>query len=175
MKLKTIVHILEHSNSMGYGSMSSNDTTLRPLPGSADDVEMWDGITEGQDWFCYAEANNWDKKISGATVYINENDKPHKMWIKIKTHGLRKPNDTNEAFRQRIRKHTDKVARSWMTAAKGHFKNAEINEVGNTIARTWKECFREAMNDPKVKAHLADSGEQEIAPMADPVNFTYRK
>lgn len=156
------------------GSLSSNDTKLRPLPGSMDDVEPWNGIIEGKDWFCHIEGNDWQNKKSGAAVYINEDENPHKIWISIKTHGLRKPGDTNEVFKGRIRKHTDKVVRSWLSAAKKIHKDPEINEVGNPIQMTWKQAFREALKDLKIKSQLVDCGEKEIAPMTDPINFTPR-
>lgn len=175
MKLKTLILLIERGMSMGYGSMTSNDTKLRPTPGGwNDDVSSWDGIVEGKDWFCYMEGNDWHNKRAGATVYINEDDKPHKIWIKIKTHGLRKPNDTNESYKERVRKHTNKVARSWMSAARNIHNNPEINEAGNPVPITWKHAFREAIKDAKLKTHLAECGEQEIASTADPVNFTPR-
>lgn len=160
----------EHGTSMGYGSMTSNDTKLRPYPGSADAVEDWEGITEGNGWFCYKESNNWDSKKSGATVYITEGE-PKKYWMKIKTHWLRKPNDTNESYRKRVRNHVGKVTRAWVTAAKRLHNNPELNEVGNPIQITWDTAFKKALDDSKVRPFLADCGESAIA---DPVNFTPR-
>ena len=61
-----------------------------------------------------------------------------------------------------------------MSAAKKIHNDPEINEVGNPIPITWKQAFRESLKDPKLKTHLAESGEQESAPLADPVNFTPR-
>lgn len=178
MKLKNIL-LVERGMSMGYGSMTSGDTQLRPMPGSMDDIEAWEGIKEGKGWFLHMEANNWDNQRSGASVYITEGD-PHKMWIKIKTRGLRKASDTNESHRQRIRKHADKVARSWVTAAKNLHNNPELNEVGNEIAITWNEAFRKALDDPKVKSQIERWGESKKDPykdsgaIADPTNFTQR-
>jgi hypothetical protein len=171
MKLKTLLLINEwisHAPAMNR----SPDSALRPVPGGwNDNSPNWDGVVEGKDWFCYMEGNDWHSKRSGASIYINEDEKPHKMWIRIKTHGLRKNNDTNESYKERVRKHTNKVARSWMSAAKKIHNDPELNEVGNPIPVSWKQAFREALKDPKVKAHLADCGE---GPMADPVNFTPR-
>ena len=139
------------------------------------DVGDWDGVIKGdRDWWGYVAGNDWDKKQAGVDIYITEDDKPHKMWIKIKTHGLRKKGDTNEAFKERIRKHSHKVARSWMTAAKEIHNNIELNEVGNPIPVSWKHAFKEALNDPRVKSYLGEVGEKEISPIADPVNFTPR-
>lgn len=175
MKLKTLIILNEQGNSMGYGSMSSNDTKLRPTPRNKwnGDVSNWDGIVEGKDWFCYMEGNDWHAKRSGATVYINEDDKTHKIWIKIKTGRLRKPNDTNESYKERVRKHTNKAARTWMSAAKKMYNDPEINEAGNPVPITWKHAFREALKDSKLKPYIAECGETE--PMVDPVNFTYVK
>lgn len=177
IKLKDILHqaLNESGMSMGYGSMTSVDTQLRPTPGGLnDDSPNWDGIIEGKDWFCHIHGNNWQNKRSGATVYINEDEKPHKMWISIKTHGLRKTGDTNEAFKARIRKHTDKVTKAWLSKAKKLHKTLEMNEVGNPIQITWKQAFKEALKDTKVQSYLAGSGGKEIAPVSDPVNFTPR-
>lgn len=173
MKLKTLllVELTEMGMSMSPGSMSSQDTELRPIPGSADDVEAWDGIKEGKGWFCYRETSDHTLNRSGATAYITEGDKPHKIWIKIKTHGLRKPNDTNKMYRERINKHSNKVMTSWMNAAKRHHKSQGFNEVGNKITISWKESFKEAINDPKVKQYIDNWGEAAIS---DPINFTPR-
>jgi hypothetical protein len=181
MKLATLIKINEwisHAPAVN----ANPDSKLRPVPGGWNDnspnwndsVENWDGIIEGGkgQYFCYVESNDWEKKRSGAIVYITEDDKPHKIWMKIKTHGLRKKNDTNESYKERVRKHTNKVAKSWMSEAKKLYKNVEINEAGNPVPITWKQAFREAMQDDKVKEWMAECGEQEIAPLADPVNFT---
>ena len=157
------------------------DSKLRPTPGGQNDgspnwndnVDDWNGIVEvGNDCFAYVGGNDYHKHLAETTVYINEDgQKPHKMWIKIKTHGLRKPTDTNESFKERIRKHANKVSRSWIKTAKDLHDNPEINEVGNSVSVAWREAFHEALKDPTVQAHLADCGE---AAMADPVNFTPR-
>lgn len=200
MKLKTLIQINEwisHGNAVNR----SPDDNLYPTPGGMNDgnphwdtkasfdvnssniaenkawnegVGDWDGIIEGKDWFCYVEGNDWHSKTAGASIYITEDDKPHKMWVKFKTHGLRKAGDTNESFKERIRKHSHKVARSWMTAAKDIHKNAGLNEVGNPIPISWKQAFKEALSDPKVKGLVAEKGERELSPIADPVNFTPR-
>ena len=179
IKLKSLIpEWISHSPTINR----SPDVALRPTPGGQNDgmpgwnegVEDWDGIVEGKDWFCYMEGNDWHNKRSGATIYINEDEKPHKMWIKIKTHGLRKTNDTNESYKERVRKHTNKVARSWMSEAKRIHDNPELNEVGNTIPISWKQSFKEALNSPKVKNYIAETGAKDIAPVCDPENFTPR-
>jgi hypothetical protein len=81
MKLKTLLFLefyMPPRGSMGMGSMSTMDTKLRPLPGSMDDTEAWDGIVEGDGWFLYKEANNWHNKQAGASITITEG-KPHKL------------------------------------------------------------------------------------------------
>lgn len=182
IKLKDIIEqSLKESAGFGMaggslgGSLTSNDTQLRPMPGGwNDDSPNWDGIKENKDWFLHIEGNDWQNKRSGAAVYITENDVPYKLWISIKTHGLRKDGDTNEAYIHRIRKHTDKVARSWVNEAKKLYKNLDINEVGNPIKITWRQAFKEALNDLKIKSQLVDQGEKEMATVSDPVNFTPR-
>ena len=181
MKLKTLIQINEwisHGNAVNR----TPDSKLRATPGGQNDgaqgwnegVGDWDGIIEGKDWFCYVEGNDWHNKSAGASIYITEDDKPHKISIKIKTHGLRKTNDTNESFKERVRKHAHKVARSWMTKAKEIHNNTDLNEVGNPIAVSWKQAFKEALNDPKVKGLVAETSEKELPTISDPVNFTPR-
>jgi len=181
MKLKTLIQINEWI-SHGIAVNRTPDSKLRATPGGQNDgakgwnegVGDWDGIIEGKDWFCYVEGNDWHSKMAGASIYITEDDKPHKMWVKFKTHGLRKAGDTNESFKERVRKHSHKVARSWMTAAKDIHNNVGLNEVGNPIPITWKQAFKEALNSPKVKGLVAEVGENELPTISDPVNFTPR-
>ena len=180
MKLKTILLLIEGggfgcaTGALG-GSLSSHDTKLRPQPGSFDDVESWDGVTEGKGWFMYREANNWDSKRSGASVYITEGE-PHKYWIKVKTHGLKKPTDTHESYKTRVKKHSSKVSRTWVTEARKIYNNPDINEVGNEIKVTWKEAFRRALEHPNVKGNISEWGEEskkkDRQPAIDGVNFS---
>ena len=169
MKLKAIIEeLLLEWVSHGIAVNRNPDSKLHPTPGGwNDNSPNWNGIIKGpkNEWFAYLESNDWENKRSGATVYITEDDKSHKIWIKIKTGGLRKKNDTNESYKERVRKHTNKVAHSWMSAAKKIHNNPEINEIGNTIPITWKEAFRESMNDPKVKEFLVEYGEKEMTPI----------
>ena len=174
MKLKTLLQITEWISHAPAINRSPDDK-LRATPGGFNDGSPnwndepnWDGVIEGKDWFCYMESNNWETKRSGASIYINEDEKPHKIWIKIKTHGLRKPNDTNESYKDRIRKHTNKIARKWMSEAKRLHK-PELNEVGNEIPISWKESFKNSIGS--VKSFISEWGESEI----DPINFTCRK
>lgn len=134
-------------------------------------ISSWDGIKEGKGWFMYHESNNWDIKRSGASVYVTEGQ-PEKYWIKIKTHGLRKPTDTNESYRQRVREYSGKVSRAWTTAAKRIHNDPHINEVGNEVPITWNQAFKEAIEDPKVKPFIENWGTEKIG--VDPVNFTPR-
>jgi hypothetical protein len=140
-----------------------------------ENTDSWDGITEGNGWFAYFESNNWDNKRSGASVYITEGE-PHKYWIKVKTSGLRKPNDTNESYRQRVRKHSSKVARNWISTARKLHNTPELNEVGNPIQLTWKECFKMALES--VSSHVLEWGEEspkkkDRQPEVEPVNFSF--
>lgn len=179
MKLKTLLFLETGgpggmasypSAGMGYGPMSSQDTTLRPWPGSMDDKDAWNGIIEGDGWFLYKEANDWNKRQAGASITITEG-KPHKFKIKIKTKNLKKPKDTNAILYDRVRRHTDKVAKAWIGAAKKIKNNAPLNEIGEVQEISWETCFREALNDPNVKPYI--EGWEEYS-MVDPVNFTPR-
>lgn len=188
MKLTTLLRISEwisHSPTVN----ANPDDRLRPVPGGPNDnnpnfddhtwdtgVSDWDSIVEGKDWFLHIGANDWEKRESIAEVVVYEDENPHKFWIKIKTHGLRKPTDTNESFKERIRKHTKKIAKSWANEAKKMHNNPELNEVGNPIQPTWKQCFREALKSPKITGYVKDCGEKNMSTsIADPVNFTPRK
>lgn len=170
MKLKTLIflesNIFERGMGMGYGSLSSQDTALRPLPGSMDDVNEWNGIVEGDGWFMYKEHNNWHDKASGASVTITEGE-PKRIRVSIKTKGLRKKNDTKRMFEERIRKHTNKVASAWASAAKRIKNNPDLNEIGNPIHKTWAECFEAALQDAKVAPYVDGAA-------VDAVNFTPR-
>lgn len=169
MKLKTLI-FLESQPSMGYGSMSSQDTQLRPMPGSIDD---WNGITEGDGWFLYREANDWHNRQSGASITVTEGT-PHRFRIKIKTRGLKKKSDTNASLNERVRKHTDKVSKTWISVAKRIKNNPELNEIGSPVEKSWSDCFREALEDPKVQPFLEDVSEEKLSSVSDPVNFTPR-
>lgn len=178
MKLKTLIFLEEGGMSypsmgMGYGPMTSQDTKLRPMPDSIDNTESWDGITEGDGWFLYREANNWHNRQSGASITITEGE-PHRIRIKIKTKGLKKSSDTNSSLNERVKNHTDKVSRAWITAAKKIKNTPELNEIGSPMERSWTDCFREALEDPKVKPFIEGCSEEKISAMVDPVNFTPR-
>jgi hypothetical protein len=171
IKLKQLIDesLDERGMGMGYGSLTSNDNQLRPIPGGwNDDVDDWDGIIKGENWWAYIASNDWQKKMSEASIYINENDKPYKFHIKIKTHGLKKPTDTNESFKEKVRKHTKKVTREWINAAK-KLHETELNEVGNEISKSWKECFENSISF--IEKSIYEWNGKEI----DPVNFTYSK
>jgi len=169
MKLKTILLHELSIPSMQQGSMTSQDTKLHPYPGSMDDSNAWDGIVEGDGWFLYKESNDWHKKQAGASVTITEG-KPHRFNIKIKTKWLKKSKDTNSSLSERIREYTDKVSKKWVSSAKRIRNNPDLNEIGNPVEKSWQQCFREALNDPKVKPFIEESNEMDIC--VDPVNFT---
>lgn len=157
--------------SMAFGGMSSQDTKLRPMPGGMDDPDSWNGIVEGDGWFLYKESNNWHNRQSGASVTITEGE-PYKFRIKIKTKGLKKKGDTNASLHERVRKHTDKISRAWMSAAKKIRNNPELNEIGNPKVKQWTECFREALSDPKISPFIESHEEGKWpAPIINPMNF----
>lgn len=174
MKLKTLI-LIEGGPSypamgMGYGPMTSQNTQLRPWPGSMDDTESWEGITEGDGWFLYRESNNWHQRQAGASITITEGN-PYRIKIKIKTKGLKKKGDTNASLNERVKKHTDKVSKAWISAAKRIKNSPELNEIGSPVEKSWTTCFKEALEDSKVAPYLEGSSEEAIS---DPVNFTPR-
>jgi hypothetical protein len=159
--------------SMGYGSMDSQDHALRPLPGSMNDGDSWDGIVEGDGWFLYKEANNWHQKQSSASVTITEGE-PTRFRIKIKTKGLKKKGDKNSQLYERVRKHTNSVSSAWVSEAKKIYNNPELNEIGNPLQKSWAQCFKEALQNPKVAPFVEGFEESKISSISDPVNFTPR-
>ncbi len=179
MKLKTLIFLdflneggmSYPSAGMGYASMSSQDTALRPMPGSIDAKESWDGIVEGNGWFLYKESNNWHNKQSTASVTITEGE-PIKLRIKIKTKGLKKKGDTNAKLYERVRQHTNRVSSAWVSEAKKIYNNPELNEVGNPIQKSWHQCFKEALQSPKVSPFVEGIEEGKWpAPIVNPANF----
>jgi len=160
MKLKTLILLNEFN---APGSMTSGNNDLIP----------WDGVREGKGYFLYCGANDWNKGSSAATVYITEG-KPKKFWLKVKTKGLRRPQDTNEGFSNRAYDATQKVGKAWCSEAKKLYKEPKsIDKVGNTTMRTLEEAFREALSLPRIKAVIESWGEsQETAEIVDPINFT---
>ena len=178
MKLKTLIFLefyMPPRGSMGMGAMSSMDSRLRPWPGSIDNTEDWNGIVEGDGWFLYKESNNWHHRQSSASVTITEGE-PTRYRIKIKTKGLKKKGDTNASLSERVRKHTEKVSRSWVNVAKKIRNNPDLNEIGNPDVKSWAQCFKEALEDPKISGLIEGFEESKlnVAPVSDPVNFTPR-
>jgi hypothetical protein len=196
IKLKTLLYLNEwftKTQMAGMTPTSGDNNKLRPVPGSANDtpdwdndVESWDGLKEGTNWFAYRGSNNWQEGNTKSVVCITEdNDKPRKFWIKIKTKGLRKPNDTHSSYNERVKKHGDKITKMWITTAKKlHNDPKKITEVGNKIMRNWSESFCEALKELEIKGLIEASGESQITGydnspdddgiLADPINFTPR-
>lgn len=184
MKLKTLLYLNEWFTKTQMGGMTptSGETQLLPMPGGMNDVENWNSIREGNGWFSYRGNNDWNTGITEASVCITEKETPRKFWIKIKTRGLRKPNDTNKSYHERVRKHGDKVVRTWATEARRlHNEPKRLTNVGNKIMRDWAESFLEALKNPKISSLIAEFGETKITgyekssqAIADPVNFTPR-
>jgi hypothetical protein len=169
MKLKTLILLNEFN---APGPMTSGNNDLIP----------WDGVTEGKGYFLYCGANDWAKGSSTATVCITEG-KPKKFWLKVKTKGLRRPNDTNEGFSNRAYDATQKVGKAWVAEAKKLYKEPKsVDKVGNQTTRTLEEAFREALEMPRIKALIETWGESPIkqtqdggtSAISDPVNFTPR-
>lgn len=72
-----------------------------------------------------------------------------------------------------------KAFSTWKSIANEiHTDSTQLNEVGNQVQKSWKECFQEALKDPKLKEYIRKNSHQKIyqnknvAPFIDPINFT---
>jgi hypothetical protein len=76
-------------------------------------------------------------------------------------------------FRNKVRDEKqlwrEQAARKWVTTAREIHNNPELNEIGNTIQKSWEECFKEALGDDRLKPYIK---EMDRTPVFDPVNFT---
>lgn len=77
---------------------------------------------------------------------------------------------------------------TWKSAASKLHNAKELTEAGNPIQKSWKECFEEALQDPKLQEFIRNKPHQRVfddagypasvqgkpAPCVDPVNFTPR-
>lgn len=74
--------------------------------------------------------------------------------------------------------HRKKAASKWKTLATKLHNDTELNEVGNPMEKSWKECFAEALKDPELKEYIRNNrhqkvfGNKDVAPCIDSVNFT---
>ena len=60
-------------------------------------------------------------------------------------------------------KHSKKAASKWRSlASKIRNESKELNEVGNQVEKTWKECFEEALQHPELKEFIRDKPHQQI-------------
>lgn len=78
-------------------------------------------------------------------------------------------------FRNKIGEEKNKwrqqAASKWSSIAREIYNNPELNEIGNTIQKSWEECFKEALTDERLKPYIK---EVDRTPVFDPVNFTPR-
>lgn len=86
-----------------------------------------------------------------------------------------------EKWRQR-------AASKWKSIANELHRDVPLNDACNPMQRTWKECFREALKDPRLQEFMRHSPHHRIfddkgypakvqgkpQPVMDPVNFTPR-
>ena len=57
--------------------------------------------------------------------------------------------------------------------------STQLNEVGNQIQKSWKDCFKEALEDPKLKEYIRKNKHQSVYSnnsnsIIDPINFSFR-
>jgi len=149
------------------GALTNGDDELRSYPS---ETVTKQGAPE---WFMAHGTNDWHNKKAYCSAYITETGgKPMRIWVEIKTRGLRKPNDTHSSHHERVRKAIAKVSRAWSGEAKRLKKEVRLSEIGNRSYPTWKECFVQALKSQKVAPYITAQGTDEAA--MDPVNFTPR-
>jgi hypothetical protein len=85
-------------------------------------------------------------------------------------------------------KHRRRAFTTWKSLASKIHGDVQLNEVGNPMQKSWKQCFEEALKDPKMKEYIRTEKHQKVfddagypakvqgklAPCVDPVNFTPR-
>lgn len=64
----------------------------------------------------------------------------------------------------------------WKSCANEIYRESQgLNEVGNPMTKSWKQCFEEALKHPKLQEFIRDPEKHKrVYPIADPVNFTPR-
>ena len=70
-----------------------------------------------------------------------------------------------------------KAYSKWKSIANEIYNNnKELNEVGNEVTKPWKECFKEALKDPRLQEFIFKKSYNKIYPdnsTIDPVNFSF--
>ena len=61
-------------------------------------------------------------------------------------------------------KHRAKAASKWKTLASKLHRDVQLTEAGNPIAKTWKECFLEALDDPEMKEFIRTEEHHSVFP-----------
>lgn len=174
IKLKNLINEFWMPGSL---SLDRNPSPLSYAHAPDDELRSYTESSISQnnpEWFMYNGTNDWQNKKAYCSAYINENGKPIRMWIEVKTKWLRKPNDSHGGHHDRVNKTIKKISRSWASEAKKLHKEVNLSEIGNKTMRTWKECFEQALKSPKVAPYIQENGTDAAAVM-DPVNFTPRK
>jgi hypothetical protein len=68
-------------------------------------------------------------------------------------------------------KHRKKAFTTWKSLANEIHGDVQLNEVGNPIQKSWKQCFKEALKHSKLQEYIRKPEHQRVF---DPVNFTPR-
>jgi hypothetical protein len=50
----------------------------------------------------------------------------------------------------------------WKSVANEIHRDVQLTEVGNPVEKTWKECFQEALNHPKLKDYIRKPHHQKV-------------
>lgn len=92
--------------------------------------------------------------------------------LAFEVHFRNKRGDDKEKWRR-------KAFSTWKSIANEiRRESTQLNEVGNQVQKSWKKCFEEALEDPKLMEYIRKNSHQKIypdkntAPCIDPINFT---
>ena len=61
-------------------------------------------------------------------------------------------------------KHREKAASKWKTLATKLHRDVQLTEAGNPIAKTWRECFQEALDEPEMKEFIRTEEHHSVFP-----------
>lgn len=112
---------------------------------------LTESIKNGKGWFMHQGLDE--------VVIIFENG--HKLYMKI---------NYRDKMGEDKKKWLNKAGSTWSSIAKELFE-PELSENGNLIEKNWEECFKNALNDERLKVYKKD---KNSVPIFDPINFTPR-
>jgi hypothetical protein len=97
----------------------------------------------GKSWFVHEGTNNV------TTIF----ESGEKMQFKLRLNG--KYGSEKDKWRHQ-------AANRWSSIAREIYNDADLNEIGNPIQKSWKECFSEALKDPRMVPFVDANQNQPI-------------